>query len=87
VRALLRAGEKGDVIILDPPRTGAADVIDEVTRLGAQKVVYVSCDPTTLARDLRRLQMYGYRTQALQPLDLFPHTFHVETIAISILTC
>jgi len=87
VHALLRSQVRGDVVILDPPRTGAADVIDAVPRLGAQKVVYVSCDPTTLARDLRRLQRYGYHTQVLQPLDLFPHTFHIETIAISILTC
>jgi len=87
VRHLLRARTRGDVVVLDPPRTGAADVIDEVPRLGAQKVVYVSCDPATLARDLRRLQMYGYRTSALQPLDLFPHSYHVETIAVSVLTC
>lgn len=87
VRHLLRARTRGDVVVLDPPRAGAADVIDEVPRLGAQKVVYVSCDPTTLARDLRRLQMHGYHTSALQPLDLFPHSYHVETIAVSVLTC
>ncbi len=87
VRRLLRARTRGDVVVLDPPRTGAADVIDEVPRLGVQKVVYVSCDLATLARDLRRLQMHGYRTQALQPLDLFPHSYHVETIAVSVLTC
>jgi len=87
VRHLLRTRTRGEVVILDPPRAGAADVIDEVPRLGAQKVVYVSCDPATLARDLRRLQMYGYRTSAIQPLDLFPHSYHVETIAVSVLTC
>jgi 23S rRNA (uracil1939-C5)-methyltransferase len=87
VRHLLRTRTRGEVVVLDPPRVGAADVIDEVPRLGAQKVVYVSCDPTTLARDLRRLQMHGYRTSAIQPLDLFPHSYHVETIAVSVLTC
>jgi 23S rRNA (uracil1939-C5)-methyltransferase len=87
LRHLLRTRTYGDVVVLDPPRRGAADVIDEVPRLGAQKVVYVSCDPATLARDLQRLQMYGYRTQTLQPLDLFPHSYHVETIAVSVLTC
>jgi len=87
LRHLLHAHTRAEVVVLDPPRSGAAEVIEEVPRLGAQKVVYVSCDPATLARDLRRLQMHGYRTQVLQPLDLFPHTYHVETIAVSVLTC
>ncbi|MBI3799671.1 MAG: 23S rRNA (uracil(1939)-C(5))-methyltransferase RlmD [Deltaproteobacteria bacterium] len=86
LRHLLRAHTRAEVVVLDPPRSGAAEVIEEVPRLGAQKVVYVSCDPATLARDLRRLQMHGYRTQVLQPLDLFPHSYHVETIAVSVLT-
>jgi 23S rRNA (uracil1939-C5)-methyltransferase len=87
MRHLLRTHTRADVVVLDPPRSGAAEVIEEVPRLGAQTVVYVSCDPATLARDLRRLQMHGYRTQVLQPLDLFPHSYHVETIAVSVLTC
>jgi 23S rRNA (uracil-5-)-methyltransferase RumA len=87
MRQLLRAHARADVVVLDPPRSGAAEVIEEVPRLGAQTVVYVSCDPATLARDLRQLQKHGYRTQVLQPLDLFPHSYHVETIAVSVLTC
>ena len=87
VRHLLRARTRGDVVVLDPPRAGAADVIDDVPRLGAGKILYVSCDPATLARDLRQLHTHGYRTQALQPLDLFPHSYHVETIALCVLTC
>jgi 23S rRNA (uracil1939-C5)-methyltransferase len=83
---LLQQGTHGDIVVLDPPRTGAADVIDVLSRFQAQTVVYVSCDPTTLARDLRRLLGQGYRLSVLQPLDLFPHTYHVETIAVSVLT-
>jgi len=83
----LQTSTRGDVVVLDPPRAGAADVIDDVPRLGAGKILYVSCDPATLARDLRQLHTHGYRTQALQPLDLFPHSYHVETIALCVLTC
>lgn len=87
VQDLLRSGVRSDVVVLDPPRAGAAEVIDAIPRLGAQKVLFVSCDPATLARDLRRLSTHGYHTRVLQPLDLFPHTYHVETIALSVLTC
>ncbi|HEV8716604.1 MAG TPA: 23S rRNA (uracil(1939)-C(5))-methyltransferase RlmD [Candidatus Binatia bacterium] len=87
LRHLLRTRTRGDVVVLDPPRSGAADVMHEVPRLGAEKVVYVSCDPATLARDLRQLHRHGYRIQVLQPLDLFPHSYHVETIALCVLTC
>jgi 23S rRNA (uracil1939-C5)-methyltransferase len=84
---LLRHGVRGDVVVLDPPRAGAAEVIDMLPRFGAQSIIYVSCDPVTLARDLRRLSVHGYRLHVLQPLDLFPHTYHVETIALADLTC
>lgn len=87
VRELLERGVQGDLVVLDPPRTGAAEVIDDLSRFGAQTVAYVSCDPTTLARDLRRLLPHGYRLQVVQPLDMFPQTYHVETIAVSVLTC
>jgi 23S rRNA (uracil1939-C5)-methyltransferase len=86
VRSVLHQGIRSDLVVLDPPRTGAADVIEAVARLQAPRVIYVSCDPTTLARDLRKLGGYGYRLSVLQPLDLFPQTYHVETIAVSVLT-
>jgi 23S rRNA (uracil1939-C5)-methyltransferase len=82
---LLRSGARGDVVVLDPPRAGAAEVIEGLSRLGTRTIVYVSCDPATLARDLRWFNTQGYHLRVLQPLDLFPHTYHVETIAI--LTC
>lgn len=87
VHQLLEAGVRGDVVVLDPPRTGAAAVIDLLPRFGAHAVLYVSCDPATLARDLRRLHTHGYQLHAVQPVDLFPQTYHVETVALSLLTC
>ncbi len=86
LQTLVQRGEKADVLVLDPPRAGAADSLEDISRLKIHKVVYVSCDPTTLARDLRRLGQWGYRVESLQPVDLFPHTYHVETIAVAVLT-
>ena len=87
VRHLLQTGVRADVVVLDPPRMGAAAVIDLLPRFGAHAVLYVSCDPATLARDLRRLHTHGYHLHAVQPVDLFPQTYHVETITLSLLTC
>jgi 23S rRNA (uracil1939-C5)-methyltransferase len=85
--ALLREGVAADVVVLDPPRRGAADIIDLLPQVRAKRIIYVSCDPPTLARDLRRLHTYGYEVLIVQPLDLFPQTYHVETIALAGLTC
>ncbi|TMA95437.1 MAG: class I SAM-dependent RNA methyltransferase, partial [Deltaproteobacteria bacterium] len=70
-----------DALILDPPRAGAADAVGDIARLRPRRVIYVACDPATLARDVRAFATHGYRILRVQPLDLFPQTFHVETAA------
>jgi 23S rRNA (uracil-5-)-methyltransferase RumA (EC 2.1.1.-) len=72
-----------DLVLLDPPRAGAADVARQLAQLGAQRIVYVSCDPATLARDLAALcGAAGYRLIEATPLDMFPQTGHLETVAL-----
>jgi 23S rRNA (uracil1939-C5)-methyltransferase len=68
-------------IVLDPPRSGAKGLEDDLAALGAKKILYISCNPATLARDLAALAKQGYSLRTVQPIDLFPHTFHVEAIA------
>jgi 23S rRNA (uracil1939-C5)-methyltransferase len=75
----LRVG-KWDKVLLDPPRDGAAECMPQILRLQPQRVVYVSCDPATLARDLRVLCAQDYKIEAVTPLDMFPQTAHVETV-------
>ena len=74
-------GEPVDLLLLDPPRAGAAAALDGILALQPARVVYVSCDPTTLARDLRRLLDAGYALDRVTGVDLFPQTYHVETVA------
>jgi 23S rRNA (uracil1939-C5)-methyltransferase len=71
-----------DLIFLDPPRQGAGpDVLEQVARLQAPRILYLSCDPPTLARDLQFLLHQGYRLGQIQPFDLFPQTYHLEVLA------
>lgn len=83
---LQRAGAEAgavQVVIADPPRAGLhPDVVQALRRCGAPLLLYVSCNPSTLARDLRLLCQHGrYTLQRVQPIDMFPHTVHVETVA------
>ena len=72
-----------DVIVVDPPRKGvSADVIEEIGAMAPQRVVYVSCDPATLARDLNLLTAAGYTLQTAEAFDLFPRCAHVETVVL-----
>jgi 23S rRNA (uracil1939-C5)-methyltransferase len=70
-----------DFVLLDPPRAGAGiQVIERLAAMTPPVITYVSCDPATLARDLRLLIDYGYRIDSITALDMFPQTFHVETV-------
>ena len=80
---LVKSGEKFDITILDPPRKGCSrESLDYVYELSKDTIIYVSCNPATLARDLNILQNKGAKIISLQPFDMFCHTYHVETVAI-----
>jgi 23S rRNA (uracil1939-C5)-methyltransferase len=78
---VLPAGLSPKVLVLDPPRAGAGGkVMRRIARATPERIVYVSCNPTTLARDLVELVPFGYKMTAVSPIDLFPQTYHVETV-------
>ena len=82
-RQLAAEGVHPDVVCVDPPRKGLSeDVVDTVAEMAPKRVVYVSCDPATLARDLERFARRGYLAQAVTAVDLFPRTAHVETCVL-----
>lgn len=77
------AGERADVVFMDPPRAGSdAAFLSALVTLSPQRVVYISCNPETQARDLAHLTARGYRVESICPVDMFPHTHHVETIVL-----
>ena len=69
-------------VLLDPPRSGALEMVRLMPHFGADRLVYVSCNPATLARDAGELVARGYRLKAAGVMDMFPHTAHVESIAV-----
>jgi len=78
-----RAGDP-DVVVVDPPRAGlSGKALRRIARLEARRIVYVSCNPTTLAGNVKELgEEWGYRLERARPLDMFPHTPHIETVAL-----
>ncbi|WP_293983421.1 23S rRNA (uracil(1939)-C(5))-methyltransferase RlmD [uncultured Clostridium sp.] len=79
---LIKDGIIPDVIVVDPPRKGCdSKLLDALGKAKPRRIVYVSCDPSTLARDLKYLESHGYKTQEIQPVDMFPMTKHIENVA------
>ena len=75
--------EKFDLIITDPPRDGMhPKVVSSIIDSKVPKIVYVSCNPSTFARDVQLFELGGYKLKKVQPVDMFPHTYHVETVGV-----
>jgi 23S rRNA (uracil-5-)-methyltransferase RumA len=80
--ALLAEGVKPELVVMDPPREGLSDAVrDKLLQVSPRQIAYISCDPATLARDIKSLLVLGaYRLEKLTPLDMFPHTAHIECV-------
>lgn len=86
--AMAEEEKKFDVVLLDPPRKGCEpETIEAVSKIAEKMVIYVSCNPSTLARDLKLLEERGFKVESLQPVDLFCNTYHIETVAVVRKTC
>jgi 23S rRNA (uracil1939-C5)-methyltransferase len=79
---LVSRNETFDLVLLDPPRGGAREVVSRIPALGPRAIIYVSCDPATLARDIGILKKSGYEVEKIRPLDMFPQTYHVESVTL-----
>jgi len=78
-----RVEEKADLVLLDPPRRGVSrNALDAIVERAPARVIYVSCDPATLARDIGTMVQGGYEVVEIQPVDMFPQTYHVEAVAL-----
>lgn len=73
---------KFDLIVLDPPREGAMDIVEDLLKLSPKRMIYVSCNPSTLARDLKSLTQKDYKLEKIRPFDMFPQTFHIESVVL-----
>jgi 23S rRNA (uracil1939-C5)-methyltransferase len=80
---MAQQGLKADIVVVDPPRKGCdKKLLEAIVEMGPNRLVYVSCNPATLARDLSYLSENGYKIIETQPVDLFPQTYHIETICL-----
>ena len=83
LRSQSSAQARPDLIVVDPPRAGLGkEICGHLSRIAAPNIIYVSCDPATLARDLQTLLESGYFLQTIQLVDMFPQTFHLETVTV-----
>jgi len=82
LKGIAAAGRRFDTVILDPPRSGAAEAVPGLCRLNPARIIYVSCDPSTLARDCGLLAESGYRVRECVPVDMFPQTYHLESVTL-----
>ena len=81
--SMAEEGEKADVVFMDPPRSGSDEAfLSSVIKLAPKRIVYVSCGPDTLARDLKYLTGHGYKVKKIQPVDMFGYTQHTETVCL-----
>ena len=83
IKKLISQNIKLDAVIVDPPRKGCEEsFLRDLASMGINKVVYVSCNPATLARDMEVMRGFGYKLGAVQPVDMFPGTYHVEAVVL-----
>ncbi len=82
VEESVKKGDKFNLIALDPPREGAKEILKGLSELSPEKIIYVSCNPPTLARDLKTLTGLGYGIVKIRPFDMFPQTYHIESVAL-----
>ncbi|MCK5767702.1 MAG: class I SAM-dependent RNA methyltransferase, partial [Candidatus Atribacteria bacterium] len=77
----IQKGEKAEVIVIDPPRRGCSrEVLKNIIKIKPEQILYVSCDMPTLARDIKYITQNGYNIEEVQPIDMFPHTSHIECL-------
>ena len=80
---LYQQGIRADVVVVDPPRAGCTEqVLKTFANMKPKRIVYVSCNPATLARDIEILEKLGYKAEKIQPVDMFAQTSHVETVVL-----
>ncbi len=80
---LVQRGWRADVVVMNPPRKGCGKIVcASAAKLGPRRIILVSCDPATMARDVSTLAEHGYRARRVQPVDMFPQTWHVEAVAV-----
>lgn len=78
----IKRGRRYNIVLLDPPREGAQEILNGLIEMSPDKIIYVSCNPATLARDLMKLTKSNYRIIKIRPFDMFPQTYHIETVAL-----